>query len=337
MHTLKSMLKLGEAVTPPSLVSKTSYDDHCHLASYLPDEIATAIGFEVRLDQPIGDSGLALYIHPKTIVWEHLTDRLHPDLQAEQAWQTLTTLHECQQQVDSPLYGIWNGVWLEFDTVRRGFLIPDLFVSFDAANVQRSIVASQILETMTIIQNAPVASDITTTLATMINVLPDRAKIQQMGAMLARDLPGVRLVFEIPTLDEVRTYLGAINWSGDPNTVGDTMAWLADHADNFILSLDVGRGVFPRIGLEPAITGQPHPEFEPRWQHYFYGLAQRGYCTTEQRDALLGFSGLQAFDDSDWYLRRGLSHIKFVFQPTASTHVKAYFGFRLHAPHKIPS
>ena len=159
----------------------------------------------------------------------------------------------------------------------------------------------------------------------------------QIGVMLARPVPAVRVcVFDVAPA-RAPAYLAAVGWPGPRGDVERHIAALAPHADFVALHLDVGEAVYPGLGLEPGFTAGPwarQPHLEPRWAGQLAQLVALGLCTDARRAALLDWVGYRPCDGAalaGQVLLRGLSHLKIALRPDRPAVAKAYFGMALRS------
>jgi hypothetical protein len=160
----------------------------------------------------------------------------------------------------------------------------------------------------------------------------------QIGVMLARSIPAVRIcVFDLAP-DQVAGYLHDVGWPGQIDGIRAYVDSMAPHADFVALHLDVGEQVYPRMGIEPGFTAGPwarQPHLEPRWHGQLDVLVRLGLCTPHERDELLAWVGYQTGPATgvlhDQVLLRGLSHLKIAAHPGSAPQGKAYLGLALRS------
>jgi hypothetical protein len=116
----------------------------------------------------------------------------------------------------------------------------------------------------------------------------------------------------------------------------ESPAGLLAGAERVHLSLDLGREVLPRVGVEGSYSRLPPRE--PRWAELFERLVDRGLCRPDRRDAALAWHGSESFwtAPAAWSVEafgaggfcfRKLSHVKVVCRPGRELEAKAYLLF----------
>lgn len=99
------------------------------------------------------------------------------------------------------------------------------------------------------------------------------------------------------------------------------------------LSIDVGDGILPRIGIEGSFSRLPN--WEPGWKSLLDRLVGRSLCRPEERDAALAWKGSDTFwtAPAAWpveavgpggFCFRKLSHVKVVCRPDRRREAKLY-------------
>lgn len=139
-------------------------------------------------------------------------------------------------------------------------------------------------------------------------------------------------------------YLIKIGWTDPTNTFFALIPSLSEFTDYILLSFDVGKRVYPRIGWEGHLTESP--QYRPQLQLFLDYLVAQELCTPSKRDALLAWNGFSqhSFAPELWprniswgdrflgsraisLFSRWINHIKVVYQPGKPLEAKAYLGF----------
>lgn len=171
------------------------------------------------------------------------------------------------------------------------------------------------------------------------------AFVSHIGVMLSRTLPALRVNVKRLQPNSLTTYLQQIDWTGDIASAQALIAKLFSWVDRTTVCVDVGKIVFPKIGLECMILNQPL--YESRWADFLTGLVSLNLCEPAKRQAVLDWSGqihplnastpwpsslisaslLQPVDRFTAFNRR-ISHIKVSWQPQRPLEAKAYLWFQ---------
>ncbi len=132
--------------------------------------------------------------------------------------------------------------------------------------------------------------------------------------------------------DGIAAYLGRVSPQAIPWI--ESVAELFEGVERIHLSLDLGIGILPRIGIEGSFSGLPGRK--PRWQELFDRLVKRGLCRPEERDAALSWPGTETFwtAPGNWpteagggFCFRKLSHVKVICRPDQEPQAKIYLLF----------
>jgi hypothetical protein len=162
------------------------------------------------------------------------------------------------------------------------------------------------------------------------SALPPEGTVFQVGVMLSRNLPGVRVCVANVRTAGIGAYLAGIGWPGPVDELARMLGPLSSFPVLMALGLDVGPAILPRIGVEYYPEWERRPWIDPRWMALLDHLVAAGLCTPQKRDALLAWPG-RTYARFLWIstVLRGLNHVKLVYQPGTSLCAKAYFGFAL--------
>jgi hypothetical protein len=174
---------------------------------------------------------------------------------------------------------------------------------------------------------------------------PNGVFVSHIGVMLSRKAPALRVNVKRLLPDSLVPYLQQIGWEGETAEVGALMRQLLAFADRITVCLDVGKRIYPQIGLECILLKQP--QSEPRWTAFVNYLVEGGLCAPAKGEALLNWPGQTnpASAPAPWpgelivasllqpqngfsVFERRLSHIKIVWQPQCRLEAKAYLWFQ---------
>lgn len=173
---------------------------------------------------------------------------------------------------------------------------------------------------------------------------PHGVFVSHIGVMLSRNVPALRVNVKGLQPAALISYLQEIGWPGETKEVEALMKQLFSLVDRVTVCLDVGKRIYPQIGLECILVHQP--EQDSRWATFLDYLLERGLCTPEKREALLKWPGqtnpvnspapwpghliaaslLQPRERFTLFDRR-LSHLKIVYRPQCPLEAKAYLWF----------
>ncbi len=118
---------------------------------------------------------------------------------------------------------------------------------------------------------------------------------------------------------------------------------LQSWVDSFLLHLDVGEEISPKVGIECCYDRRRGPDREPRWRGFLDSLKTLHLCLPEKADALLAYPGYAPTDreacpaglrevanklELIWrsFFARAIYHIKLTYGHGHPWEAKAYLG-----------
>jgi hypothetical protein len=142
---------------------------------------------------------------------------------------------------------------------------------------------------------------------------------------------------------EALPFLRDVEWEGDAARVTRVLDAAAEWTTHVGLSLDVGEGVEPRLGLEMLNWTKP-PSPPSAWRACLRTLVERGLCLPEKARDLLHYPGIAHERGDRWpdtittspdyrervvrTLTRSLLHVKVTVPPDGPLTAKAYLAAR---------
>jgi len=237
-----------------------------------------------------------------------------------------------------PLVGLADRFWLEFDTGRE-VPTPSVFFS-PAADLPLG-------DTVTAAITALTGGRLDAGLRSALDryaALVAPARIFQVGAMLARPDAGLRLCTSRLGPHGLRRVLAAFGWSGDPECLMASYLPLLRGFPEVSVAVDLTRtGIGSRVGLELPLYVAGEDQQRAAWSPALEALQAAGYCSAEERAALLAWIGCTTPGSGPWpqnlagvgavmawaqpCFERGLHHVKLVVDDDRFVGAKAYFGF----------
>ena len=251
-------------------------------------------------------------------------------------------------------------IWLEFDTSNEMCIEqePSIFLAFTDMEALRAghhakkrniqWIKDKLLKDI-VAQDAVDA--IAHQLSLCLQCLPEHTQKIQLGFMLSRSFPAIRLCIFNFTGSNIQPFLEQITWKGDLEKVLSITKKYSPWCDSFCIHLDIGAKLYPTLGLELIHEGehpwQWQPAFNDNWEHIFNQLQMDGFCTPQKARVLLALPKkktisvplieklinrsfindgrlLDTIDDG--VLTLGIQHIKFKLDVQGNVCVKGYFG-----------
>jgi len=145
--------------------------------------------------------------------------------------------------------------------------------------------------------------------------IPSRARLSQIGVMLARQADSIRICITNPAANELLPFLDDVGWSGDVSPLAPLIAIASELESLLTIHLDAGSSLASRLGIEIA------PRFfddDSQWPRHLDALVDARVLD----DAMAA----RIADFPDRKQSRRISHIKVVFE-SDSVHAKAYLGY----------
>jgi hypothetical protein len=338
IQSFASPLEQAKVFLSPALVPHSGVEQSLRVARLLPAFAIDFFGFEVRLGPASEAADCAFNLTrdgAKLLAGQHAIE--FPASLASSAWQKIHRFYRDWANTRDVPFRDAGATWLEFDS-SQSTPHPNLLFGYwpDNPTAQRPLdwLTGSALP---MLLGTPLSARWKSNLERCFAAHSGAGDFQ-IGVMLARPMPTVRVcVFDIAP-GRAPAYLDAIGWPGPRASVQGYLEALAPHADFLALHLDVGEVVFPTIGVEPGFTAGPwarQPHYEPRWHRQFEQLVAFGLCTEQKRAALLEWVGYGKCDDPAFagqVLLRGLSHVKLSLRIGQPAVAKAYFGLALRSP-----
>jgi len=283
---------------PEGLISHAALADiKSRAASHLLASMTGLYGFECRLGQRAPEADFLVCIGPASEQWAPL-QRLATGMTAP-AWRRLAAFLEN----GAPAAAEIHNMWLEFDLVASSgggadaLPPPSLFFGTDRLTAMASSEAGDLppqaewLATAiaTLRGSAPAGAQ-RRTLARCLAALPASGRLFQVGMMLSRSEPFLRLCARDLGVAEIEPYLAAIGWPGARAALAVLLRRLAPLVDHFRLDLDLADSVLPPLGLECYIA-EPARMAE-RFLALVQALTEDGLCLPEKAAGLMAWFGI---------------------------------------------
>lgn len=349
-QTLDNYFELLQPYINPTLISPEYVSAIRRLAGKFPTFVANVFGFESRLSSTEQRTDFALNMTSKGCEL-FAQNRFYKSLSEiscqETKWNQISDFFQEWGKTNESPFADANCVWLEFDVDRLSpeQLVPGVILfGYWLEHNESKMVVHRPLEWLTgtalpILRGAPLPDYLVRNFLHCID-LAMPATYFQVGTMLSRKIDVLRLCIFNITGDEIINYLSRIGRKDSIKEIEQAISDFSGLVDSLCLHVDVGKTIYPRIGLELLYNNlhpwKRQPQKETRWFQLFDKLVARGLCTPQKREALLIWPGYEPIGQSsqeqqinsmsNGLLLRGLQHIKLVFSPNQLPEAKAYFG-----------
>jgi hypothetical protein len=344
---------------PEGLISDENYVKMKKLASYFTTGVTSFFGFETRLDSPNACADYLFAISSMKGEREAFVSLLQNEneekhLLQKQEWQYLLNFAATWADPKSELYTNVLGLWLEFDIAEyyQKTPIPCAFIHTIPLRI-RSIEEEKKYDwvfhsAVPLLLGHSLSFPLHQRLLQALRQIPEGASVMDIGFMLSRSYPGVRLVFKHLHPTQIIPYLNSLGWSDVNNELTSLLEELQQQVTRLILHITITeQGVDPKIGLECSFSPDQY-QLETRWEAFFDYLYQKGVCCREKKTEVLNFLGVSQEDPSQPFsissykiavllpseasvnaLVRYISHVKLCHKPGQPLEAKAYPGVRL--------
>lgn len=341
--SLFSILELARSSLPFSLFDAEGYARLAEIAKKLPEELTTFWGFECRLGEPAAIADFLFETRKQSRGLKLLTGEVSSSLEyyCEQwpAWQNLRLFAQQWADSDHVFYHSIRNIWLEFDTAALSshansddaFQQPCIFLGPEAIPLEKDQFSDIILDALSILGESNGKSE---TLHSFVAMLPAGAHVFQVGLMLARINPGLRVCVNKLAPEEIPDWLSQLKWKGDVKALEALMKTITPIVPIIAVDLNLlADGPAEKIGLEcymDWVDDDPH-----QWVPLLNFIEEHNLCLPQKRQGLLTFTGIthnpphkKVASDGMFYINlfRKIHHIKLSILGAAPVEAKAYLA-----------
>lgn len=290
LRSFSERIAAFDAQRDATLISTADFAAACAAARLLPDMAVGDWGFECHLggERTITDFAVALR-HART------SDTLLREYAAQEklehlttpAWASVKDTLRAWSLLQSPLAPC-REILLEFDSSTTRATAPSCFV--DLAQSARSSTVPTILVAVgaayASLVGAPMPAQMQALLERLLASLPAGASLAQVGFMLARAAPRIRVCLSTQAPDALLSVIERLGWGGTRSEAERVLALTAVARRQAVwLHLDVGEDLGHRLGLE--IYPQPSAADPSGVEALLAIFARERWCSEAQRLALL--------------------------------------------------
>ena len=329
------------------------------LTSYFSGGITSFFGFESRLNSRGARSDYLFAVSAKKGEREALASlfenkRLPEAFMQKPEWQQVERFVTTWADPSSVLYKKVLGLWFEFDTAcpSSDIPVPSIFIHLHPLRIDAPSDVEQCRwitqSALPVLTGQQVSEKMEHRLFDCIEKLPKGASMLDVGVMLSRSTPGMRLIITRIKIRQIIPYLNSIGWSDENEGLSTLFKELTHSVSRVVLHINIDEnGVAPKVGIECSFSPDRYHQ-ETRWSDFLDYLVKKKICSPKKRSALLTFSGVEQEDVNDEFnlqsfmvsariphdnfsraLVRYISHVKLVYKPNAPMEAKAYSGVRL--------
>jgi hypothetical protein len=357
--TSRSYLSSIEPHVSEGLINEENYGKIKRLSSHFPLNITSFFGFETRLCSPHAVADYLFAISSRNGEREAFASFLQNEdatkhLLQTQQWQHLRSFAITWVNPKSEIHTNVLGLWLEFDSAESSqeTPVPCVFIHTIPLRITSEENEQKydwvFHSAIPLLLGHPLSESLHQRVLQALHQVPEGSSVMDIGVMLSRATPGIRLVFKHLHPTQIIPYLESLGWSDSQNELSQLIGELHQQVTRLVLHITITeQGVDPKIGLECSFAPDRY-HLETRWEPFFEYLYQKGVCCLEKKTEVLDFLGIshedpsQPFDRSTYKvavllpigssahtLVRYISHVKLSYIPGRPLEAKAYPGVRL--------
>lgn len=338
-----SILELARESLPSSLFDEEGYAHLATIAQMFPEELTTFWGFECRLGEPEAKADILFETKKQSrglsLLAGHTPSSLDTFCEQWPTWQSLRTFAKHWADPDHLFYNSIRNIWLEFDAaavasstqVAEVIRQPCIFFGPEAKAHEKDQLLSVVLDALAALGETNLGRS---SLQPFIAALPDGAQLFQVGLMLARVNPGMRVCVNKLIPEEIPEWLSKLNWSGDTQTLERLLQKITPLLNTMAVDLNLLKDrPAEKIGLECYMDWLV--DDSKQWIPLLDFIEELNLCLPQKRQGFLNFPGItqnpphkRLSDGGVLYLNlfRKIHHIKLSLAEGQVVEAKAYLA-----------
>jgi hypothetical protein len=326
------------------LLSRGAVADICRSeGGSLAAGMTSLFGFECRLGQEEPAADFLVRVGTAPEEWPVL--ELHAVGCDGETWRHIGAVLSERAKPSSPFSAMLQNLWLEYDLAGPMNTASTPSVFFGTNRLVRKAETEWASELVARLRGEPLSAASRQTVNELVAVLPEAAKLFQVGVMCSRPRAPLRVCVIGQGLSEVCTFLAAVRWPGEWPLVAEVLGQFTPVIDYVALDLDIlddGR-LAPRLGIE--LYQRTNSDLSHRMVELINRLTDANLCLPQKSVGLLAWCGitherrygdlwpagllrlkaLRGGSESSTFCR-WLHHVKIVLEPNAPPAAKAYLA-----------
>jgi hypothetical protein len=300
------LVPLADSLLDPRLFRRTALSRCLRVAGAVPGEATFGmLGFELRLDH---DSALDLLVCASRKAggpgWLRAMTEVWASGQPTSPWRAIAAFARTWET--DRLRDRVDHVWLEFDCAKRplrgaaSLPVAGVFTATQSANngsrVQDSNLSAAV-EVLELLHGEPLAPALLAMLMEIEKALPGGSRIFQVGSMLGRRPPSIRVCVYGPGPDAIRMVLRRLGWTGPIQEVEHLLASLGELPRSICVDLDIdieSPGLGGTVGIEVYATGPGELADASQWRPLLSHLEGMKLVTPVKQAVLATYPRVQA-------------------------------------------
>ena len=252
-------------------------------------------------------------------------------------WCKIRAFAQRWADAQHPLYASLENAWLEFDLLPGVSAIPEpsIFIDLDRHHQYSASQRMAVLHHAMAALDYSVSDEFIPALEKILSLAPVKSYLRHVGFMFPRSGSALRICLAELCADDISSCLQRLGCVEQNLALRGIIDEYALTAKKLMLDLDVSPAVGSKVGIEVL-------PIRHAWPEIFERMTVSGYCTPEQAQAFLNWSGELPLADNAFreslssvmglevtrQIRR-ISHVKFVATESGelTSKVYLYFGY----------
>ncbi len=278
---------------PAQLLSGQHNEAVRRVAATLPARLTECLLYECRLQEsaPAADLSLCVRGDQGVELLSGAEEWLPQGHVNAPGWQRLLRFCEFWQSSDRI-----DEVWLEFDVVGSGGVVPEPMAFFLPKNnsLCRGADVTWVMKGLETLSGAPISAASQKMVERCVRALPkpgyfggvpSGCQVYAIATMQGRAASPIRLVISNMKRHNLLLYLREIGWPGNREILRQLLEWLPGPS---AINIDITDRVGPRLGLDCHACGSFGAGCD---RNFIMQLVERGYCLAEKREGVVDFHG----------------------------------------------
>jgi hypothetical protein len=213
--------------------------------------------------------------------------------------------------------------WLEFDMIAEkvpDFPVPSVFLRVNSHDYR-----DWFMDGLEIIMDQVIPSPVKQQLQKLFTLLPENARVSQIGSLQARNQESLRLYVRMADHRQMFGLLDQLGYPGDLKPLAAFIDSLAGSAGYLKLQFNMGPEILPKIAIELL-----NPPEKAGWKPLIENLITHRLCTGAYHEFLLNWPDSILVQEPKarnyLLLYKYISHLKIIYEPGVPLSAKAYLG-----------
>ena len=343
-ESMLSVLELVRESFPPTLIDEQGYARLAAVASRLPERLGTFWIIECCLGRPEAVVDASFEAKSNSQGQQLLAGQLPSSLDMMcMEWPIWRKVRQFADLWANPSYQFFDNIgnlWLEFDTAKASSSLqlvnalrqPCIFFGPKTEKLDHEQLYRLIREALGVL-GEPGLGD--STLSSFIRLLPENARLFQVGLMFSRPNSGLRVCVNRLAPEKIADWFVELKWGGDIKSLAAILQQITPLLNHITVDLNLTEnGVANKIGLECYVDWREMDG--DLWIPFMRLLENMDLCLPQKRQGVLDFPGIcrSPFKERlsrdgmlHSYVFRKIHHLKLIVSGDQILEAKAYLAF----------